>query len=262
MAIRCPRTYYKGGAEQERDTDAKHRPEYDQAGQQNPIYYTMRTFGSQTRIRYWIFYGYQAPCVNVNNRLAQRRLERLSSRCRIASKALPGRAITDSSIAWVTRKREVSGSGSEAISFSKVVSVQPTKPSGAFLRTTLRRFFGSSPALASAFSFSMTCSGACATTKPAVSKPARPGPAGDLVELPGAQRPHAVAVVLRQRGEQHGADGHVDADTEGVRAADDLQQTGLGQLLHQPAVLGQHAGVVDADAVPDVTGRGCGRTWW
>ena len=43
-----------------------------------------------------------------------------SSSCRIASKALPGRAITDSSIAWVTRKREVSGSGSEAISFSKV----------------------------------------------------------------------------------------------------------------------------------------------
>ena len=60
------------------------------------------------------------------------------------------------------------------MSFSKVLSVQPTKPSGAFLRTTLRRFFGSSPALASAFSFSTTCSGACATTKPAVSKPARP----------------------------------------------------------------------------------------
>ena len=97
-----------------------------------------------------------------------------SSRWRIAAKALPGRAITDSSIACVTRKREVSGSGSAAISFSKVFSPQLTKPSGAFLRTTLRRFFGSSPALARAFSFSTTCSGACATTKPAVSKPARP----------------------------------------------------------------------------------------
>lgn len=97
-----------------------------------------------------------------------------SSRWRIASKASPGRAMTDNSIVWVTRKREVSGSGSEAISFSKVCSDQATNPSGAFLRTTLRRFFGSSPALASAFSFSTTCSGACATTSPAVSKPARP----------------------------------------------------------------------------------------
>ena len=87
-----------------------------------------------------------------------------SRRCRIASKALPGRAITDRSMVCVTRKRDVSGSGSEAMSFSKVLSVHPTKPSGAFLRTTLRRFFGSSPALASAFSFSTTCSGACATT--------------------------------------------------------------------------------------------------
>ncbi len=74
----------------------------------------------------------------------------------------------------MTRKREVSGSGSDWISLSKVVSDQATNPSGAFLRTTLRFFFGSSPAFFSAFSFSMTCSGACATTKPAVSKPARP----------------------------------------------------------------------------------------
>ncbi len=97
-----------------------------------------------------------------------------SSSLRIAWNASPGRAMTDSSIAWVTLKREVSGSGSEAISFSKVFSLQLTKPSGAFFRTTLRRFFGSSPALARAFSFSMTCSGAWATTSPAVSKPARP----------------------------------------------------------------------------------------
>ena len=47
-------------------------------------------------------------------------------------------------------------------------------PSGGFLRTTLRRFFGSSPALASRRSFSTTCSGACTTTRPVVSNPARP----------------------------------------------------------------------------------------
>ena len=81
------------------------------------------------------------------------------------------------------------------------------------------------------------------------------GAARDLVELAGAQRAHPSAVVLGQRGEQHRADGHVDADAERVRAADDLQQTGLGELLHQPPVLGQHAGVVHADAVPYVTGE-------
>ena len=85
---------------------------------------------------------------------------------------------------------------------------------------------------------------------------ARPsGAARDLVELAGAQRPHPGAVVLRQSREQHGADGHVDADAEGVGAADDLQQTGLRQLLHQAPVLGQHAGVVHADPVPHVAGE-------
>ena len=39
----------------------------------------------------------------------------------MASKASPGRAMTLSSIAWVTLKLEVSGSGSAAISRSKVL---------------------------------------------------------------------------------------------------------------------------------------------
>ena len=81
------------------------------------------------------------------------------------------------------------------------------------------------------------------------------GAAGDLVELAGAELPGAGAVVLGQRGEQHGADRHVDADAEGVGAADDLEQPGLGELLDQPPVLGQHAGVVHADAVPDQPGQ-------
>ena len=57
---------------------------------------------------------------------------------------------------------------------SKVLSVQFTRPSGAFLRTILRRLRSSSPALARALAFSMTCSGAWTSTKPRVSKPARP----------------------------------------------------------------------------------------
>jgi hypothetical protein len=82
--------------------------------------------------------------------------------------------MTFSTMACVTLKLEVSGSGSAATSRSNVGFPHDTKPSGGFLRTTLRRAFGSSPALARAFSFSTTCSGACTTTRPAVSKPARP----------------------------------------------------------------------------------------
>ena len=71
--------------------------------------------------------------------------------------------------------------------------------------------------------------------------------AGDLEELPGPQDPLPVPVVLRQPGEQHRADRHVDADAEGVGAADDRQQPVLGELLHQPPVARQHPGVVHAD---------------
>ena len=77
-----------------------------------------------------------------------------------------------------------------------------------------------------------------------------PGPAGDLVELAGLEQPGLLAVVLGQRGEHDRADRHVDADAERVGAADDLEQAGLGERLDQPPVLGQHAGVVHADAVP------------
>ncbi len=90
------------------------------------------------------------------------------------AKQSPGRLITLSSMAWLTPKLDFSGSGSAATSRSKVGRPQETRPGGGFLRTTLRRFFGSSPAFASARSFAMTCSGAWTTTQPASSKPARP----------------------------------------------------------------------------------------
>ena len=77
-----------------------------------------------------------------------------------------------------------------------------------------------------------------------------PGPSRDLVELPRLEQPLPATVVLREAGEHHGADRDVDADAEGVGAADDLEQPGLGELLDEPAVLRQHAGVVHADAVP------------
>ena len=76
-------------------------------------------------------------------------------------------------------------------------------------------------------------------------------PSRDLVELADLQQPGLLAVVLGQRGEHDRADRHVDADAEGVGAADDLEQAGLGELLDQPPVFGEHARVVHADAVPD-----------
>ncbi len=79
-----------------------------------------------------------------------------------------------------------------------------------------------------------------------------PGPPGDLVELPGPQRAHPVAVVLRQRGEQHRTDRHIHPDTQRVRTTDHLQQPRLRELLHQPPVFREHPGVMDADAVPHI----------
>ena len=87
----------------------------------------------------------------------------------MAVNALPGREMTFSSIACVTLKWLVSGSGWASCSFSKLVSDQPTKPSGAFLRTIRRFFFSSSPARASSRAFSTSWSGASATTVPTVS---------------------------------------------------------------------------------------------
>ena len=86
-------------------------------------------------------------------------------------------------------------------------------------------------------------------TLPVVARSA--GPAGDLVELAGGEEPAGGPVVLGHSGEQHRPDGHVDADTEGVGAADDLQQSLLGETFHQAAVAGQHAGVVHTDPRSD-----------
>jgi hypothetical protein len=86
---------------------------------------------------------------------------------------------------------------------------------------------------------------------------ARPaGAAGDLVELAGVELAHLHAVVLGERREEHTADGHVDAHSQGVGSADHPQQTTLRELLDEAAVLGQHAGVVHADAHPDEPGEG------
>src|SRR5699024_4864748 len=77
------------------------------------------------------------------------------------------------------------------------------------------------------------------------------GPAADLMELPRGEEPDLGAVVLGERGEKNCAYGHVDADTERVGAADDLEQPGLGQPFDEAAIAGKHSGVVHADSVAD-----------
>ena len=84
----------------------------------------------------------------------------------------------------------------------------------------------------------------------AIVKALAPGAAADLMKVARAENAGLLAVEFAQPGEEHGADGHVDAHAEGVGAADDLEQAFLRQLLHQDAVFGQQPGVVQADAVP------------
>ncbi len=75
---------------------------------------------------------------------------------------------------WVIFICGTSVSGAASISLSKVFWFHVTKPSGAFLRLTFLSFFGSLPALARAFAFSISNSGASAITRPSVSNPMRP----------------------------------------------------------------------------------------
>jgi hypothetical protein len=73
------------------------------------------------------------------------------------------------------------------------------------------------------------------------------GTTGDLVELAGREPAHLLPVELGERGDDDGADGHVDADPEGVRAADHSQQAALRELLDETPIAREHAGVVHPD---------------
>lgn len=75
--------------------------------------------------------------------------------------------------------------------------------------------------------------------------------AGDLMELAGLQMPCADAVVLGETGQQHCADRDVDSDAQSVGTADHLEKPVLRENFDEPSVLGQHASMVNADAVPD-----------
>ena len=88
--------------------------------------------------------------------------------------ASPPCTTSDSTMEWVIFMRGFSVSGTASIRRSKVCLFHVTKPSGGCFFLILRIFFGSSPAFARSFAFSMSCSGASAITMPSVSKPERP----------------------------------------------------------------------------------------
>ena len=88
--------------------------------------------------------------------------------------ASPPCTTSDSTMECVIFMRGFSVSGTAAIKRSKVCLFHVTNPSGGCLFFILRSFFGSSPAFATSFAFSMSCSGASAITMPSVSKPERP----------------------------------------------------------------------------------------
>ena len=71
---------------------------------------------------------------------------------------------------------------------------------------------------------------------------------GYLVEFPGPEPAHPGPVELRQSCQQDRMDRYIDADSQGVRTADDRKQSLLGQLLNQSAVAGKHASIVDPHA--------------
>ena len=68
------------------------------------------------------------------------------------------------------------------------------------------------------------------------------------MEFAGTQLAHLRAIELGQCGQHHGMNGHVDADTQRVSAADHRKKTLLGELLDQTAIAGKHARMVDTHA--------------
>ena len=77
-----------------------------------------------------------------------------------------------------------------------------------------------------------------------------PGASADLMEIACGENAGLLPVELAQPGKEHGADGHVDADAQRVRATDDFQQSLLRELLDEDAILRQQPRVMQADAMP------------
>ena len=67
------------------------------------------------------------------------------------------------------------------------------------------------------------------------------------MKIPRAQDAGLLPVELAQPREQHRPDGHVHAHSQRVRAANDLEQALLRELLNEHAILRQQPRVVNPD---------------
>ena len=76
------------------------------------------------------------------------------------------------------------------------------------------------------------------------------GATADLMKIPRGQNAHLLAIELAETREEDGTDGDVNAHAQRIGATDDFEQALLRELFHQHAILGQQAGVMQADAVP------------
>src|SRR5207247_11056162 len=77
-----------------------------------------------------------------------------------------------------------------------------------------------------------------------------PGSPSDLVKVARAQKGGFLSIEFAQACEQHRSDWNIDPDAKSVGAGNDFEQTPLGQLLDQDAILGQEAGVMQANPMP------------
>src|SRR5437762_2787566 len=74
-------------------------------------------------------------------------------------------------------------------------------------------------------------------------------PAGNLVEIARAQNSRLLTIEFAEARKEHRAERHVNSGSECVGATNHLQESFLGQLLDQYAVLGQQPRVVKANSV-------------
>ena len=77
------------------------------------------------------------------------------------------------------------------------------------------------------------------------------GAAGDLAEIAHGEDGGLLAVIFPELREDDGTDRDVDANAEGVGAADEFEQAFLRELLDEDTIFREEPGVVDADAVTE-----------
>ena len=179
------------------------------------------------------------------------------SSCCIAAKASPGRSITFSSIAWLTPKLDRSGSGCGR---DEPVERRLAPGHDAFgrlaahdLAPLLRVVAG----LGQGLLVVDDVLGCLPRPRPGGVEPGAPGAARDLVELACAQQPRACVPSYLDSAVNSTVRIGTLMPTPRVSVPQmTFSSPACASRLDEAPVLGQHAGVVHADAVADQPGQG------